>query len=139
MEALIAMRDVAKAKFDEVRASTRAKWKERERGEGRIRRLETDRVVDATRTMDVARADAETRARVRDVVHLSNDRCGDSIVLLETAGAGGEEEGGGVRDGGGVRRGVGRGQGGEAAGGGGFHGDVVWTVSESGADLRGHV
>ena len=36
-------------------------------------------------------------------------------------------------------RGVGRGQGGEAAGGGGFHGDVVWTVSESGADLRGHV
>ena len=38
MEALIAMRDVAKAKFDEVRASTRAKWKERERGEGRIRR-----------------------------------------------------------------------------------------------------
>ena len=35
MEALIAMRDVAKAKFDEVRASTRAEVeRERERGEG---------------------------------------------------------------------------------------------------------
>ncbi len=37
MEALIAMRDVAKAKFDEVCASTRAseRARERERGEGR--------------------------------------------------------------------------------------------------------
>ena len=90
MEALIAMRDVAKAKFDEVRASTRKREREREREReegGTDSEMETDRVVDATRTMDVARADAETRARVRDVVHFSNDRCGDSIVLLETAGA----------------------------------------------------
>ena len=143
MEALIAMRDIVKAKFDEVRASTRrAKWRrgEREREERRDEFGDWRLTESSTRRGRwMSRAQMPKHVRVfamwfifrmigavirsffsKPPAPVEKKR----VVECETAEAFAE---------------VGRGQGGEAAGGGGFHGDVVWTVSESGADLRGHV